>query len=259
MTLADRIRESRNRYRFTQADLAQKLGVPIDAVDSWEAGRTQPGLNELMAMAGLFNVILDYLVGNTPSTAAPHVPPPPAPPTAYPSAPPAAPPTVPPTAPPPHRAPGPFYGQATDAYMFDGPRVNDASQLPVTRHPINVRSLVPYKQPGKLRGTRENAAVRQLFPSATIYPLSPNAAGSRIQQAMEWAGDLSLDSAFEVLDVVGSGAHDDGAYYLVEEPTRQMLARVLDDAVETQSLPFRATGKRFTIGNSTFRRASKPL
>ena len=59
-----RIKELRKEQGFTQKQLADKLQVSNSAVCDWERGRTQPDLETLVAIARLFGVSVDYLLGN---------------------------------------------------------------------------------------------------------------------------------------------------------------------------------------------------
>ena len=48
---------------WTQKEVAEKLQTTNSAVCDWEKGRTQPDLEMLVALATLFNVSVDYLLG----------------------------------------------------------------------------------------------------------------------------------------------------------------------------------------------------
>jgi len=63
MGLAERIRTLRQGKDFSQAKLAEYLGLTKGAVNSWESNSTQPTLVYLIKMAKLFNVPTDYLLG----------------------------------------------------------------------------------------------------------------------------------------------------------------------------------------------------
>ena len=57
-----RIRELRKRDNMSQEALAGKLGVSRSAVAMWEAGRSEPDTDKLIALAALFRVSVDYLL-----------------------------------------------------------------------------------------------------------------------------------------------------------------------------------------------------
>lgn len=50
---------------MTQSDVAKKLGVAKTTYASYEQGRRDPDLATLRKIASLFNVSVDYLLGNT--------------------------------------------------------------------------------------------------------------------------------------------------------------------------------------------------
>lgn len=60
-----RLKELRKEHNLTQADLAQKLGVVRTAITNYETNRTMPDPAALNELANLFNVSIDYLLGNT--------------------------------------------------------------------------------------------------------------------------------------------------------------------------------------------------
>lgn len=58
-----RLKELRERAGFSQAVLAKKVGVAQSTVGMWESGRNKPENSKLEALATLFNVSTDYLLG----------------------------------------------------------------------------------------------------------------------------------------------------------------------------------------------------
>lgn len=52
----------RNTNKFTQEEVAEKIGVSRQAVAKWEMGETVPDLKNCMALAELYQVTLDDLV-----------------------------------------------------------------------------------------------------------------------------------------------------------------------------------------------------
>jgi transcriptional regulator with XRE-family HTH domain len=66
LLLGQRIRELRERQGMSQAALARTLGASINAINMLEVGSTRaPHIDRLIALADLFHVSLDYLVGLT--------------------------------------------------------------------------------------------------------------------------------------------------------------------------------------------------
>jgi len=60
---SDKIRELRKGKGWTQIDLAAKLGVSKATVGMWETGNREAGFDKLKAIAELFNVTTDELLG----------------------------------------------------------------------------------------------------------------------------------------------------------------------------------------------------
>lgn len=61
---ATRIRECRQRAGLSQAELSSRLSVSRQAVTKWEAGTGLPDVENLKAMARLFDVSVDYLLAD---------------------------------------------------------------------------------------------------------------------------------------------------------------------------------------------------
>lgn len=61
--LADNIRELRKSRNMTQEELAERLNVSTGAVSKWERGASEPELQILMEIAGIFRVSTDALIG----------------------------------------------------------------------------------------------------------------------------------------------------------------------------------------------------
>ena len=53
----------RENKQYTQALLAEKLGVSRQAVSSWETDKRNPPLDTIIALAKLFHTSTDYLLG----------------------------------------------------------------------------------------------------------------------------------------------------------------------------------------------------
>ena len=54
------IRQERNLY---QKDIAEKLNKTITCICDWERGRTQPSIEDIIALADYFGVTTDELLG----------------------------------------------------------------------------------------------------------------------------------------------------------------------------------------------------
>lgn len=57
------IKELRTARGWTQADLARRLGVTRNGVNSWEQGLSVPSPASLVELAKVFSVTTDYLLG----------------------------------------------------------------------------------------------------------------------------------------------------------------------------------------------------
>ncbi len=60
-----KIAEERKRLNLSQLELANKLGVSQKSISKYERGDRRPTYETLMAMAKLFGVSVDYLLGNS--------------------------------------------------------------------------------------------------------------------------------------------------------------------------------------------------
>ena len=57
-----RLKKLRSDFNVTQADLAKKLGVSNQTLLNWENGIYEPKIAELIKLADIFGVSIDYLV-----------------------------------------------------------------------------------------------------------------------------------------------------------------------------------------------------
>ena len=60
---AERIRALREARGWTQAELARRLSITRNGVNSWEQGLSMPSPTCLVDLAKLFSVSTDYLLG----------------------------------------------------------------------------------------------------------------------------------------------------------------------------------------------------
>ncbi len=65
LKLAENIRRLRQEHGMTQNDLADRLGVSYQAVSRWENRSSYPDIELLPALAALFGVTVDFLLGST--------------------------------------------------------------------------------------------------------------------------------------------------------------------------------------------------
>ena len=59
-----RLKELRKGRKLSMEQLAEEIGVAHVTISSWEAKKSQPCLDNILAVAKFFDVSVDYLVGN---------------------------------------------------------------------------------------------------------------------------------------------------------------------------------------------------
>lgn len=60
---AKNLRELRGERGWSQSELAEKLGTTQRRVSYWENGKIEPDLSALIALADLFELTIDELIG----------------------------------------------------------------------------------------------------------------------------------------------------------------------------------------------------
>lgn len=65
MEFAERLKTLRKQVKLTQAQIAEKLDISQQAYASWERGVKKPTQENLVKIAQVLNVSIDYLVGNS--------------------------------------------------------------------------------------------------------------------------------------------------------------------------------------------------
>ena len=65
MEFSERLKDLRKQAGLTQVDVAEKLGISQPAYASWERGAKKPTQDNLVKIAQILNVSVDYLVGNS--------------------------------------------------------------------------------------------------------------------------------------------------------------------------------------------------
>ena len=68
MEFSERLKKLRKDIGLTQVDVASKLGISQQAYASWERGAKKPTQDNLVNIAQILNVSVDYLVGNLQET-----------------------------------------------------------------------------------------------------------------------------------------------------------------------------------------------
>ena len=64
LTLGEKIKEQRTAHGLSQETLAETMGVSRQAVTKWETDQSAPSSEKLIALAKLFHISLDELIGN---------------------------------------------------------------------------------------------------------------------------------------------------------------------------------------------------
>lgn len=62
MAFKESLKKLRERNNMTQIELADKLKVKQYVISSWEIGRSEPSINQLIQLSNIFKVPTDYLL-----------------------------------------------------------------------------------------------------------------------------------------------------------------------------------------------------
>ena len=60
-----KIKELREEKNWQQKDIATTLNRTTACISSWETGKTEPSIEDILKLADLFDVSCDYLLGRT--------------------------------------------------------------------------------------------------------------------------------------------------------------------------------------------------
>lgn len=63
MTIGEIIKEQRENNGWSQAELAERLGITQDSISLWEKNRRIPNTPYIILLAKLFKISTDYLLG----------------------------------------------------------------------------------------------------------------------------------------------------------------------------------------------------
>ena len=61
----ERLKELRGLYRYTQRQMAEKIGISQPSYIRYENGASEPTLENLVKIANIFDVSADYLLGRS--------------------------------------------------------------------------------------------------------------------------------------------------------------------------------------------------
>ncbi|MCR4998905.1 MAG: helix-turn-helix domain-containing protein [Lachnospiraceae bacterium] len=68
VNMGNKLKALRQQNNYTQKQIAERLGVAISAVSSYESGIRYPSYDSLVTLARIFHVNADYLLGLTART-----------------------------------------------------------------------------------------------------------------------------------------------------------------------------------------------
>ncbi|MCI8900655.1 MAG: helix-turn-helix transcriptional regulator [Lachnospiraceae bacterium] len=63
--MADRLILLRNKYNLSQTDVAHQIGVTPALISAYEKLERKPSIDKLVALADIFHVSTDYILGRT--------------------------------------------------------------------------------------------------------------------------------------------------------------------------------------------------
>ena len=63
MNMGDKLKSLRLEKKLTQKQIAERIGLAISAVSSYESGTRYPSYDVLVKLARIFHVSTDYLLG----------------------------------------------------------------------------------------------------------------------------------------------------------------------------------------------------
>lgn len=62
MHISERLQELRKENKYSQEQLAEKLGVTRQAISKWESAQGNPDINNIIKLSEIYNVSTDYLL-----------------------------------------------------------------------------------------------------------------------------------------------------------------------------------------------------
>lgn len=67
-SIAQRLILLREKYNFSQSDIARQIGVTPALISAYENQERKPSLDKLIALADIFHVSTDYILGRSVKT-----------------------------------------------------------------------------------------------------------------------------------------------------------------------------------------------
>lgn len=62
MEISERLQQLRKLANYSQEQLADMLGVSRQAISKWESGQSNPDINNVIKLSGIYNVSTDYIL-----------------------------------------------------------------------------------------------------------------------------------------------------------------------------------------------------
>ncbi len=63
--LPEKLKELRNKYGYSQKDVANRLDISPSIVSGYETGERTPSIDVLLSISYLYNCSVDYLLGKS--------------------------------------------------------------------------------------------------------------------------------------------------------------------------------------------------
>ena len=63
MLFSERLKTLRKEKKLTQKELAEQIGIKQNSYSDWETGKSEPSFENLIKLADLLEVSLDWLFG----------------------------------------------------------------------------------------------------------------------------------------------------------------------------------------------------
>ena len=60
-----KLKEIREDKKLQQKDIAKELKRTVACISSWETGKTEPSLDDIIRLSNVLDVSIDYLLGKT--------------------------------------------------------------------------------------------------------------------------------------------------------------------------------------------------
>lgn len=63
VNMGERLKDLRSQKNLTQKQVAQRVGLAVSAISSYESGARYPSYSTLAKLASIYHVSCDYLIG----------------------------------------------------------------------------------------------------------------------------------------------------------------------------------------------------